>query len=296
MGKTHRAAVGLTVAGVCAAGLAFAPAGHAAPVTAPVDCPVAYPAADVTEGLTGTGFTVDKGTTPAPFAAEVLGTIDDGIFPGIDLVVARVDSAAIRAAGGVWSGMSGSPVYTADGRLLGAVAYTLAGATDIAGITPAEDMLPLLGGAAAAARARVTGRATVAVPRAMAARIARASADGTGAGGSFRRIDLPLSVSGSATRGRAALLGRLGARLPDARVVPGGARAAAAPGDPGSVTAGGNFVAALAHGDVTIAGTGTTTVVCDGRVVAFGHPFTFSSPVTMSAHAGSAVLVQPDPV
>jgi hypothetical protein len=41
--------------------------------------------------------------------------------------------------------MSGSPVYAADGRLIGAVAYGLAGASTIAGITPAADMYTQVG-------------------------------------------------------------------------------------------------------------------------------------------------------
>ena len=40
--------------------------------------------------------------------------------------------------------MSGSPVYAADGRLVGAVAYGLAGSSPIAGITPAAEMVKLL--------------------------------------------------------------------------------------------------------------------------------------------------------
>ena len=67
--------------------------------------------------------------------------LDDGIAPGLDMVIVDLDSPAISAAGGIWQGMSGSPVYAGDGRLIGAVAYGLAyGPSPIAGVTPFEDM------------------------------------------------------------------------------------------------------------------------------------------------------------
>jgi SpoIVB peptidase S55 len=92
--------------------------------------------------LAGTGYTISSGTTPKPFTARVIGVLKDGIAPGLDMIIVETDSPAIRDAGGIWAGMSGSPVYTSDGRLLGAVAYGLSGAPSrIGGITPAEEML-----------------------------------------------------------------------------------------------------------------------------------------------------------
>ena len=51
----------------------------------------------------------------------------------------------ISAGGGIWAGMSGSPVYI-DGKLLGAVGLRLllASPSTIGGVTPAADMLDLL--------------------------------------------------------------------------------------------------------------------------------------------------------
>ena len=71
----------------------------------------------------------------------MLGVLTDGIEPGVDMVMAKLTSPDDRRRGGIWEGMSGSPVYAADGSLIGAVSYTLAWApTPIAGITPWEDM------------------------------------------------------------------------------------------------------------------------------------------------------------
>ena len=63
--------------------------------------------------------------------------LNDGIEPGVNLVMAKLSSPEIDA-NGIWEGMSGSPVYDeSTGQIIGAVAYTLAwGETQVAGITP----------------------------------------------------------------------------------------------------------------------------------------------------------------
>ena len=71
----------------------------------------------------------------------MLGVLKDGVLPGIDMVMARLDSTTIQEVGGIWQGMSGSPVYAADGRLIGAVAYGFSfGPSPVAGITPFSQM------------------------------------------------------------------------------------------------------------------------------------------------------------
>src|SRR3712207_6428611 len=103
------------------------------------DCAQPFPVASVTDGQPVHGLTVSDGTTPEPFTGEVLGVLEDGIAPDLDMVIVDLDSPAIQAAGGIWQGMSGSPVYASDGRLIGAVAYGLSyGPSPIAGVTPFE--------------------------------------------------------------------------------------------------------------------------------------------------------------
>ena len=67
--------------------------------------------------------------------------LQDGIAPDVDMVMMRLTSPEIDRVGGIWQGMSGSPVYAADGRLIGAVAYGLSwGPSPVAGVTPFADM------------------------------------------------------------------------------------------------------------------------------------------------------------
>jgi hypothetical protein len=269
--------------------LSVAPASAVDPLPRPVDCPTALPTSQAVQGLHGTGWTVDSGTTPAPFSATVLGRVRNGIAPGVDLIMARLSSPAITEAGGVWAGMSGSPVYTADGKLIGAVAYGLAASSPVAGITPAADLERLLTSdpdAAARTRVRPAGAAT---------RVLReAGVSQQQAARGFAHLPMPLSVSGATSPGAKKLVERLQRRTGE-RVTTGSA-AATGTASPSTIAGGGNIAAAVAYGDATLAAVGTTTFTCGGRLVAFGHPFLGEGVTTYSAHTASAVYVQPDPV
>src|SRR5919109_537522 len=94
---------------------AFAPAAQAAP---PAVCPTVEPADELAVDSHATGWTVERGNTIDSFEVTVLGVLEDGIAPGVDMIIADTSSPAIDKAKGIWAGMSGSPVYTADGRLL----------------------------------------------------------------------------------------------------------------------------------------------------------------------------------
>lgn len=103
-------------------------------------------------------------TLPAPRLRRV------AVAPGVDMVMARLASSEIERVGGIWAGMSGSPVYAVDGRLIGAVSYGLTGGNSpVAGITPAADMQTLLDALpeepAAAGLARTATADRVDIPR-----------------------------------------------------------------------------------------------------------------------------------
>jgi hypothetical protein len=260
---------------------------------APSACPAAIPVSEVTAGMVAEGLTVDTGKTPAPFTATVIGVLDDGIAPDLDMIIAEAHSPAVDRAGGIWAGMSGSPVYAPDGRLIGAIAYGLAaGPSPIAGITPAADMLALLDDGAAA----TTVKDRIKLPKALAERVA-ASKDVTSAeaAGGLRQLPLPLNVSGLGRSRFDTLAGRLvTARGLNVKPLQA-AGAPVSPGDPSQIVAGGNFAAAISVGDVSQVAVGTTTAVCDGVALAFGHPFLLDGG-NLPAHDATALYVQPDTI
>ncbi|HEY2877854.1 hypothetical protein [Nocardioides sp.] len=278
--RARMAVSAAVTAGLCLAGTAaLGTPSQAATGT----CDTAYPVADVTQGQPVTGLTVSNGTTPSAFTGTVLGVITDGVEPGVDLVMAKLSSPDIDDAG-IWEGMSGSPVYAADGSLIGAVSYTLAwGQTPIAGITPWEDMQQYAGSATpanlrvpASAAESIAGRS--AVTRAQAAQ-------------GFHELKAPVVVAGLSDRA-----------LNKARHRPylskdtSTAGHTSTPSSLSDMVAGGNLVATMATGDVTIGGLGTITSVCSDRVVGFGHPMDFAGKTTYGLAGASALYIQKDPM
>ena len=276
------------------------PVQHAA--AAPNDCPEVMPVADVTKGMTGTGLTVHTGTEPQSFNAEVLGVLPDAIGPGRDLIIMNTSGPIIDQVGGIWAGMSGSPIYIND-KLVGAVAYGLAwGPSSIAGVTPAEDMVKLLDypmsppGATGSPSKSMASKNKASLSSAMRREISNSTgAPQSEVGGSLVTLRTPLSVSGTTDRamdifGRAVKRERL-------RLIPyAGSSARADPGisaDP--LEAGDSFAGVLSYGDVTLAGTGTTTAVCDDMALAFGHPFFFAGRTALGANHADALTVVSDP-
>lgn len=284
------ACVGLTATlGAVAPGITGG-AAHAAPAE---DCAEAFPVAELSRGQLVEGLTVSQGTTPEAFTGEVLGVLDDGIGAGRDMIMMELTSAAIDDAGGIWQGMSGSPVYAEDGRLIGAVAYGLAwGTTPIAGITPFEYMDDYLGPAdAAPAKIRVGDKAAGRI--AATGEVTRAQADQ-----GFEQLRMRFTMSGISQQ-------RLqGARQHDSRAYLRGVNArgragTAAGADAASIDtliAGGSLAAVQSVGDVTYAGVGTVTSVCTGRVVGFGHPMSAIGDAAYGMAAADVVMVQEDPL
>jgi hypothetical protein len=275
--------------------------------TRPLDCPAAQPLSGVTVGQHGTGFTVTRGTVPQPFDVEVLGVLKNGLAPGRDLVVVDVadqpGGRVIAQGGGIWAGMSGSPVYIGD-KLLGSVSYGFSGSpSTIGGVTPAADIYRLLPKAKGQARtpaaelASDTGApARVALPGALRRQVAARTGENAPSG-AMQQLRVPLGVSGVASR-RVGQLQSVAARgglsvvahPAGAATAPGTGRATARP------TAGGNFAAVASYGDVSLAAVGTTTAVCHGQALAFGHPFTFLGRTAFGASGATSLAIVKDPV
>ena len=280
------------VSGVASAAPAEAPSDAPATVAAS-DCPDAFPLVQVSEGLEVSGLTVSHGTQPEEFTGRVVGRIDNGIAPGIDMIIARMSGSEITdpATGdvwrGIWAGMSGSPVYAPDGRLIGAVAYGLTySPSDYAGITPAAEMYRLRDYRSGAAPAR-----SVEIP----ARIAREmESDGVSdrqLAAGYHQLPMPRGVSGASEERLQQMAKRAGYSGRGSIVSGFGASAdeAATP-----IVAGGNLVASQSYGDITSAATGTATAICDGDVLGFGHPAAFLGRSHFTMHGADALYVETD--
>jgi hypothetical protein len=275
----------------CAAALAAL--ARSATAAAPGECPEILPTSSVTAGMTGEGWTVSTGTVPETFDVTVLGVLKNGVGPGRDMIVVDTSSPAVDAAGGIWFGMSGSPVYIG-GKLAGVLAFGLSeGPSSIAGLTPASDVVTVANYPAAAARALSS---SVRLPRSLARTVARRANRLPADVSTLARLKMPVSVSGVNARGLKRVQ-KLLTRRHVAAVVHAGASADAGDSAPlDEVVPGGNFAAALSYGDVTMGGVGTTSYVCDGKAVAFGHPLFQTGKTHMGANVADALTVVDDPI
>jgi hypothetical protein len=280
----------LTATGVAGLGVT------APSVSADTGCPAAAPVSAAVAGAALHGLTVSSGTDPEPFTGSVIGVLKDGIAPGLDLIMANLDSPELERVGGIWAGMSGSPVYTEDGSLLGAVSYGLSvGPSQVAGITPASEMYALLdsGAPAAGASTRVPLSSTM-QQRLVASGYATTQQADSG----LRRLPIPLAISGLSPERRAD--SRVMSRLAPTGTIPYAAASASVSGasstDPGAtIVAGSNLAAGISYGDLSAMAVGTATAVCGNQVLGFGHPFLFNGATTESMHGADALYVQDDP-
>ena len=124
--------IGRAICSVVLACLVLWPLSAASPV---------MPVSEVKAGMVGLGRTVFAGTAVEEFKAHILGVLENAMGPNRNLILARLEGGPL-ATTGVIAGMSGSPV-TIDGRLVGAVSYSLGSFSrePIAGITPIDEMV-----------------------------------------------------------------------------------------------------------------------------------------------------------
>lgn len=249
------------------------------------------PISEIRPGMTGVGRTVFAGTERDEFKAHILGVLRNVIGPKRDLILARLEGGPL-AQTGVLEGMSGSPVYI-DGRLIGAVAYTLGPFSKeaIAGITPIAEMTDAVatpGARAGSTRPRlempVTPERLTAALREMYERVRPTAdrpedVDAIGVprsaagelGPRLRPIATPLVIGGfsgaAADMLHEAFRGAGFAPVAGSLQQPAAAETAAPlqPGDAVGVS--------LVRGDYELGATGTVTHVDGSRVYAFGHPF-----------------------
>ncbi len=228
----------------------------AAAAQTPAPDPAPFPFGDVRAGLVGTGYTVLSGTRPVPFEAQVIGTTDQGAAQP-RMILCKLSGAGLDQSG-VLAAMSGSPVY-AEGKLLGAVAYTWAFSKEsLCGVTPAEDLL------AVRARAREEEPTSEAAPFTLsrfwsssAAKSLPAEA-GNVPSSESHTMEKRLAAQGFAWSGP----------------VEHGASVSAPSEPPAAVPGPGGMIGVqLVTGDVQFTAFGTVTWVKGREFLAFGHPF-----------------------
>lgn len=259
------------------------------------------PISGLAEGESVTWLSTVKGTTPTQFTGEYIGKLENGLGYDAngdprDLLLVRLDGDVVNGGGsslpaGVWAGASGSPVYDADGALIGAVSYGFSWLADnVAGVTPAAYMksigqLPGATRLGPAAQQQVSRMAGEAVPTA---------GDGPG---TMRPLQAVRVTAGTT----AAKLDQISARLAEA--VPGfrpfGMSGLAINGGVNDgadypIVAGGNVAVSYASGAVTLASVGTVTAVCGDEVFAYGHPDNWNSKIAANVHGASAARIVPD--
>lgn len=262
------------------------------------DCPAVIPTAEVSKGMTGRGVTVAEGRTREGFQFEVLGVLKDAIGPGRDLIIVDTSGDVVERYGGIFFGMSGSPLYTQDNKLVGAIAYGLSyGPSTVAGVTPASDMMKVLSyppGDGESDRRAYPRRAKLSWHQRSKIAASRKMAPSE-VGSSLTQLPVPFGVSGLSARGVRSVSKVIDEeKLPFIPYAAGAAQTEPAAGPPPQ--AGDNVSAVLSVGDVSFAGTGTVTAVCDGKMVAFGHPYFWEGDANVfSSHAADTVTVVEDP-
>lgn len=266
-------------------------------------CDPIMPLDDVSAGMVGQGWTVAQGTDPEVFDVEVLGIAPGLVGPGRDIIIAEISGPLVDAAGGVWAGMSGSPIYMDSDdpdpdldQLIGALAYGFSfGPSSIVGLTPAEHMERILGYSSGTFRTTAFP-ARVELPRSVARMIARETETALPAmSGDLVRLKLPVSVSGVQPERMRRVKRMLRREHVAAIPYSGSATSLAQVSSIDEFRPGDNFAGALSYGDVTLAGVGTATYVCGEQALAFGHPFLFAGRTTLGASGADAITVVTDP-
>lgn len=266
------------------AALCLAMGANAALSEQPINSPI-LALEELQAGMQGEVWTVFRGTEPEAFSVEVTGVIQNALGPGKSMILCELTDERVQHMGAV-AGMSGSPLYI-DGRFAGALSYQVQRFETVrfAGFTPAEDLLEVRRIADNSDRSSPSGPLPV----------------GTKATNLDSRNDglTPLSpvfsIGGLAPQ-VAELMAQPLAELGIATTTLGGSLDTSGDthsGEPIQLTAGQAVGAALAIGDITMAGTGTVSRVDGTRVLAFGHPLLGLGEVEMPMTAAEIVTILP---
>lgn len=265
------------------------------------DCPLPFPAADLVPGLQVTGKTtagtyarpgvpgvISSPETPEGFTGTYLSTIED---PTGDLYLFQLEGSRITNTdgsvdAGIWAGISGSPVYAANGELVGSVSYgfTQATGSTIAGVTPADRLYDLLGETDPAPLQRIVPN------RAERAELAAAGVAASETTGGLNRLTNPTvmaGVNGLDPKTLRKIADKSGMPMPKLAGSTGN-QANSVP-----IVAGGNVAVADSYGSIALYSVGTAAAVCDDIVIGYGHPNVWS-PAGGTIHGASTAVIMAD--
>ncbi|MBI4444051.1 MAG: hypothetical protein HY649_11850 [Acidobacteria bacterium] len=250
---------------------------------------------EVRAGMVGVGKTVFTGNQIEEFQAEILGVLRN-VAPRQSIILARLSGGPLERTG-VMAGMSGSPVYV-DGRLIGAVALSFQFSKEpLAGITPIEQMLSALEEPEGTAGNRASLGWQAGTPDSVQLR-AGESLPGIfdllpkpnlsyqvfwgGMETSLVRMATPLVFAGFSSD----VIEHYTPQLRTLGFVPlqgggGGAAGDNRMGDISRLKPGSMISVELVRGDLGVHADGTITMLDNGRVYAFGHPFLSAGPTEM---------------
>ncbi len=256
--------------------------GVAAPL--PPAHPDPLPLSELKPGMAGQVWTVFAGTSPEPFDVVVTGVIENALGPSKSMILAELTDERVQHMGAV-AGMSGSPLYI-NGRFAGALSYQVQRFETVrfAGFTPAEDLIEVQHIAlnAPPGSNRTPSEPVPAFSGPDQDHLTpMAPVFGFGGLNPWVRqwAAQPLAALGIVTTG---LSGSASAAAQDTSTLP-----------LRQLTAGQAVGAALAVGDITLAGTGTVSQVQGNRVLAFGHPLLGLGEVEMPMMEAEIVTILP---
>ncbi|MDR0310566.1 MAG: hypothetical protein LBJ21_03155, partial [Acidobacteriota bacterium] len=256
---------------------------------------------DLRPGMRGTGKTCFQGTEPEDFDVEILGVLR-GVSPGADAILARFSGGPLEKTG-IFSGMSGSPVFI-DGKLLGAVAYSYAYSTEaIGGITPIDQMISAVEESEALPSGKIYKKGSLwnyklplpssGLNAAEFPELISRRANLSGGGNRLLPITTPVSLGGfdpRAIKTFAPMFGGIGMTLLEGAAADAASlKTAVLPFQPGD-----NVAVSLVQGDLDVSAGGTVTWVDGDRLYAFGHELMSSGFTELPMRKASAIAVIPN--
>lgn len=239
-------------------------------------------------GQKGEVWTVFQGHVAEPFMVEVTGVVRNALGPGKSLILCQLTDPRVQPMGAV-AGMSGSPLYI-DGKLAGALSYQVQRFETVryAGFTPIADLLEVQ--AFDRKPGEPEGLPGVTLPTTPLA--------ANGAGNPYQALTPVFAFGGIAPNVAALFEERFRALGLSVSALSGYTTATsptvgATSATPATLRPGEAVAAALAIGDITLAGTGTVSHVQGNQVLAFGHPMLGLGAVEVPMAAAEIVAILP---